>query len=91
MKKSDLKTGMIVKYRDGEIRIVNLEDGTLEKEVGITSNFLKVYRENLLSTGSVENDIVEVYELIWTRPRQMTVQQLVESHKQHTGEDVEVV
>lgn len=67
MTKSDLKTGMIVKYRNSKIRMVMKDTSHPEKDVLIGSDGwmpLYEYTEDLRCTGSVvAMDIMYVYEV----------------------------
>jgi len=65
MEKSDLKTGMMVKYRNGEYRIVllNTKQGDILKS-SINSKFAELVntREDLTNIESNMRDIIEIYE-----------------------------
>jgi hypothetical protein len=62
--KSDLKTGMVVRYRDGEYRI--LIDKVLTGIGGF--NVLSLYNDSLLGVNASNVDIVAVYNMCNARP-----------------------
>lgn len=65
MKKSDLKPGYVVQYRNGYLRMVAESVGgmVLCNDKGIACNYLKRYEDNLVCTDESEKnfDIVKVY------------------------------
>jgi hypothetical protein len=62
--KSDLKTGMVVRYRDGEYRL--FIDKVLMGIGGF--NILSLYNDNLLGSNASNVDIVAVYSMCNARP-----------------------
>lgn len=64
MKKSDLKDGMVVQYRDGTLRIVDGED-LLDPYTNDKRNRLHSYEDDLKNIIHECNDIVTVYEKVW--------------------------
>lgn len=65
MKKSDLKPGYVVQYRNGYLRIVAESVGgmVLCNDKGIACNYLKRYEDNLVCTDETEKnfDIIKIY------------------------------
>ena len=57
MQKKDLKTGMVVEYRDGQLRLVVGDD--LYDDDGSKMSFLSSFKDDLRS--SYNTDIVAVY------------------------------
>ena len=73
MKKADLKTGMIVTYRNGSVRNVDVEDRSLNNAFGEILLSLDCYDENLMCQQRHDNydrdlDIVSVSGILWQRP-----------------------
>lgn len=103
--KSDLKDGMVVKYRDGDKRMVINE--ALIGEDGY--EYRHCFREDLTHRYFKDLDIVGVYaiqeynnfadmlsdynlELIWerTESKKMTVEEMKQKLEELTGEEIEV-
>lgn len=104
-KKADLKSGMVVEYRDGDRRLV------IDKYlVGKNAHYeLSAYNENLKNEypgltimkvfkicrrailGNILDD--DNLELIWERkePKKMTVEEMREKLEELTGEEIEVM
>lgn len=84
MKKSDLKTGMVVEYRNGFLRLV--VDTKLVDETGAGQNDLLFFNDDLTDKGGSEGklDIVAVYnsfdksKCLWRRKEDHT---LIEDEK----------
>lgn len=104
-KKQDLKSGMVVEYRNGERRIVI--DNMLIGKDGFST--LNSYREELKNNNSDEYTIVKTYkiseartfayvlndnnlELIWERTevKHMTAEEMRQKLEELTGEKIEV-
>lgn len=104
-KKSDLKDGMVVEYRDGDRRLV------IDKYlIGKNAHYeLSTYNENL-EDGYPRLTIMKVFkirqrailerildddnlELIWERkePKKMTVEEMRQKLEELTGEEIEVM
>ena len=104
-KKSDLKDGMVVEYRDGDRRLV------IDKYlIGKNAHYeLSTYNENL-EDGYPRLTIMKVFkicqrailerildddnlELIWERkePKKMTVEEMRQKLEDLTGEEIEVM
>lgn len=64
--KETLKTGMVVKFRDGQTGIVNLEDKIINREGGFIA--LRDLDCNLNITVHLESvrkwDVIEIYEVV---------------------------
>jgi hypothetical protein len=76
MGKSDLRTGMMVVYRDGFERIVHLntEIGDILIDLnGVKCNLLVSYNEDLISSNGSSLDIIKIYSrdgvLLWDRTK----------------------
>lgn len=104
--KADLRDGMVVKYRNGDKRMVISE--ALIGEDGYSNQ--NCFREDLTHGNFKDLDIVGVYaiqeynnfadmlsdynlELIWERkePKKMTVEEMRKKLKELTGEQIEVM
>jgi hypothetical protein len=77
MNKSDLRTGMMVTYRNGLTRTVNVEKQRFECDDGMHSMNFSRYNDDLTirDYSTSDYDIVEIYNTIWKRkpePKRMT-------------------
>ena len=75
MKKSDLKTGMVIKDRDGKVGIVllgttngDIIGGNQEKVEGVHGGTcwkpLSVFDEDLKYSGDFKSDVMEIYNAV---------------------------
>ena len=89
MKKSDLKTGMVIEYRNGQRFLIIIEDSKINKfqmfedHIDIIGD-LGNWGEDLINKGSIGEslDVVKVYDynyvLLWEREEsnEYTIEQL---------------
>ena len=94
--KSDLKDGMVVTYRNGEMRLLIYGDFYHAIEIEPTGNTLNNYNDDLTSLTATTNseDIVKVEymgETLWKREKEyMTLEEAYRTGKRFTHKDYNV-